>query len=227
MNVQVNYEIEDGNTLDETTTRNRSVLEEKGFDGEDQTKLKDSIADAIVKEKAQNKAEKDAEDKTAEQDAVMDKSQKLVKKVRGAALTGFASDQRVLDLFNVHKRLPYSVNGLRSELELYSTLIPGREIVLLKSGLMQVDITAVSSLPTELVNVDKAQGDAAKIRNSATIIRDEAIKVLKAIKKKIRNFVKTAFPNNAEILVQFEPLPKPRGGNNTKPPENPPTPPAQ
>ncbi len=70
MNAKVNYEIQDGNALDETTTRNRAALEEKGFDGENQNVLKECIADTAQKETAQNKTEKDQMDKTAEQNAV-------------------------------------------------------------------------------------------------------------------------------------------------------------
>lgn len=214
MNIKVNYHIQDGNSLDQTTTRNLDALKEKGFEAENQTALQDCILDTTTKEKAQNKAAKDITDKTAEQNTAVDETKDLVKKVRGAVLTGYDTDIRTQNLFNIGKRLPYSVNGLRSECEYLSTVIPGKEVVLLKNGLVQADLTALTNASARLVTADKAQEDAKKIGVSSTVARDESLKKLKTIKKKIRNFVKTAFQGNKEILVQFEPIPDGRGGGN-------------
>ncbi len=224
MNAKVNYHLQDGSTLDETTTRNITLMTEKDFEIENQTLLQNCIADATAKETAQKKAASDLSDKTAEQNTAISETQELIKKIRGAVITGYDSDVRTQKLFNIGKRLPYTLNGLRSESEYLSTVVPGKEPVLLKSGLVQADITALTNAPARLVKADKAQEDAKKIGISATLTRDESIKKLKAIKKKIRNFVKTAFQGNEAILVQFEPIPEGRGGGNGGG-DTPPTPP--
>jgi len=229
MNKKVSEETQDGNALDQTITRNIADLQKKGFDTEDQTTLQSCIEDTVEKERAQNVADKDLNDKTAEQNAAVQETTTLIKKVRNAALTGYSTDKRTLALFNagINKKLPDSVNGVRTECVYLNTVIPGRETVLLKSGLQQEDITLVINAPARIVAIDKSQEDAKKIREAATLARDLSVKALKAIKKKIRNFVKTAFADNSVMLVQFEPIPKGRGGSSTPPPEDPPTPPAQ
>ena len=230
MNAKVNYHIQDGNALDETTTRNLAAMTEKGFETENQTLLQECIADASIKETAQKKAESDLSDKTAEQNSAISETQASIKKLKGAVITGYDSDVRTQKLFNVGKRLPYTLNSLRSECEYLATIIPGKETVLLKNGLVQADLTALANASARLVTADKAQEDAKKIAKSATLTRDESIKKLKAIKKKIRNFVNTAFQGNTEMLIQFEPIPEGRGGGsggNNIPPTPPPDAPKQ
>ncbi len=229
MNKLVNYHIEDGNTLDETVTRNITALQEKGFDPENQTTLQSCIADTTAKEKAQIKAEKDREDKTAEQNTTVSETVDLIRKVRGAALTAYDTDKRTQALFNagINKKVPTRTNGVRSECEYLSTVIPGREQVLLKNGLVREDINNIISASARIVAVDKVQEDAKKLLKSATEDRDLSVKALKAIKKKIRNFVKTAYANNSVMLVQFEPMARGRGGSSGDNTNTPPAPPAQ
>jgi|GEM_PF-2482454 len=230
MNLRINKNIQDGNTLDETIGRNEAALTEKGFPAENRTTLQNNISDLTTKEGIQNKREKMLEDLTAEQDSCISDTQTLIKKVRTAASSAYVNDARTLKIFNVgiNKRVPKSVNGLRSECAYLSPVVAARIADLLKSGLQQADITALNEAPDKLINADKKQEDAKKQRSQATIERDDAAKELKKTKTKIRNFVKTAFAGNAAMLVQFEPISMGKGGGGSDdaggdtPPENPP-----
>ncbi len=231
MNAKVNYNIQDGNALDETIGRNEAALTAKGFPAENLTVLQECIGTLQAKESALNTGEKNLEDLTAEQNVCIASTKGLVSKVRNAASSAYVGNARVLKLFNVGigKKIPRGINQLRAECELLSPIVVERKADLLKGGLQESDVTELGEAPAKLIDVDKRQEDAKKIRNQATIERDEADKALKNIKTKIRKFINAAFTGKPAILVQFEPIPKGRGGagsDGDTPPENP-TPPAQ
>ncbi|MCL4550924.1 MAG: hypothetical protein M1495_20420 [Bacteroidetes bacterium] len=92
----------------------------------------------------------------------------------------------------------------------------------------QEKVDALKALPAELKAADDAQETAKKVQKTRTMERDQAAKVLKERTNKIRNFAKACFSDRPEILVQFNPIPKGRGGANGKeesntPPVNPPS----
>ncbi len=229
MNTAVNYNIQDANALDETIGRNEAALTEKGFPAENRTELKDRIIILTEKENTLNGKGKKLEDLTAGQNVIITESQGLVTKVRNAASGAYVGNARVLKQFNVgiNKRIPRAIGSLRSECEYLIPLVTEKKADLLKGGLQEADITALDEAPAKLIAADKQQEDAKKERNQATVERDEADKELKKIKTKIRKFVDTAFAKNKSILIQFEPIPKGRGGGKedeggTTPPPAPP-----
>ena len=230
MNVKINYNIQDGNALDETVSRNEAALAEKGFPAEYRTTLQEKISSLTAKEDNLNAKEKRLEDLTAGQNAYIVESQNLISKVRNAASGAYVGNTRVLKIFNlgVNKRIPKGISSLRAECEYLIPIVTERAADLIKGGLQQADITALGEAPAKLTDADKQQEDAKKQRNQATIERDEADKELKKIKTKIRNFVKTAFAGNKAMLTQFEPIPKTRGGGkDDEGGTTPPAPPAQ
>lgn len=215
--MRVNYNIQDGNALDEILGRNEAVLNSKGFPAENRTALQEKISDLTGKQDALNKLEKQLEDLTAEQNARMQSIQNLIKKIRIAASSAYGDDARTLKQFNVgiKKRIPNGINSLRFECEYLLPIVTAKSADLLKSGLQQEDKTALTEASESLVYADKVQEDAKKQKNEATIVRDEADKELKKIKTKIRNFVKSAFAGDNSMLVQFEPIPKARGASSS------------
>ena len=229
MNAEVNYNIQDANALDGTIGVNEAALAAKGFPSENRTELQDKTSVLTNNENNLTAKEKKAEDLTAEQNECISGTQSLISKVRNAASSVYVGNARVLKLFNVgiNKKIPRSINSLRIECEYLIPIVAERKADLLKGGLQEADITALNEAPAKLIDVDKRQENAKKERNQATIERDEADKGLKKIKTKIRKFAATAFAGNKAMLVQFEPIPKGRGGSNDDKGGTTPPPPAQ
>ena len=232
MNTKINYNLQDGNALVLAVSRNLTLLTEKGFQTETQTALNAAIADLTAKEREQNIAVKALEDFTAEQNLAVKETKALISKIYMAAKSAYENDQRNLSQFKVGQRIPDSVNGLRSLCEYLQVVVAERSVLLLKSGLVQSDVTALNGAAARIVDADKAQEDAKKLQEQATLVRDTSDKALKKVKTKLRNFIKAAFQGNKEILLQFEKIPKGGGGKgDTKPddttkPDTPTPPPA-
>ncbi|MFA6598814.1 MAG: hypothetical protein WCS69_13910 [Ignavibacteriaceae bacterium] len=230
MNTKINYNLQDGNALELAVTRNLPLLTEKGFQTETQTLLNAAIVELTAKEREQNVAVKALEDFSAEQNLAVKETKALISKIYTAAKSAYENDKRNLSQFKVGERIPNSVNGLRSLCEYLQVVVAERSVLLLKSGLVQSDITALNGAAARIVDADKAQEDAKKLQEQATLVRDAADKVLNGVKTKLRNFVKAAFQGNEEILLQFEKIPKGGGGKgkgddggDTPPPDTPPS----
>lgn len=229
MNTKINFDLQDGSALDAAVTRNLTLLTEKGFQTETQTLLNAAIADLTAKEKEQNVAVKALEDLTAEQNLAVKETKALISKIYIAAKSAYDNDKRSLSQFKVGERIPDSVNGLRSLCEYLQVVVAERSVLLLKSGLVQSDITALNGAAARIVYADKAQEDAKKLQEHATLVRDSSDKALNKLKTKLRNFVKAAFQAKKEILLQFEKISKGGGGkgksdtppDGTTPPDTP------
>ncbi|MFA6978187.1 MAG: hypothetical protein WC209_02600 [Ignavibacteriaceae bacterium] len=216
MNTKINFNLQDGNALVLAVSRNLTLLTEKGFQTETQTALNAAIADLTAKEKEQNIAVKALEDFTAEQNLAVKETKALISKIYLAAKSAYETDQRNLSQFKIGQRIPDSVNGLRSLCEYLQVVVAERSVLLLKSGLVQSDITALNGAAARIVNADKGQKDAKKLQEQATLVRDSSDKALNKVKTKLRNFVKAAFQGNEEILLQFGKIPKGGGGGKGK-----------
>lgn len=235
MNVKINYNLQDGNALELAVTRNLTLLTEKGFQMESKDLLTAAIGNLTAKEREQNTAVKALEDLTAEQKLAVKETKALVSKIYLAAKSAYENDQRNLSQFKVGERIPDSVNGLRSLCEYLQGVVSERSVLLLKSGLVQSDVTALNGAAARVVAADKAQEDAKKLQAQATLVRDSADKELTKVKTKIRNFVKAAFQGNEVILLEFATIPKGGGGKGkgdtppveTTPHDTPTPPPAQ
>ena len=228
MDASINYLQRDSSALKGTVDSNRTAMNDGGFTEETYTAFVADIAGLDEKETVQQKAVKDTADKTAVQNEVIANAQKLVSDVKSAAKSAYGKDPRNLNMFNIGADIPRSVKSLIPLCSYLSELVEERKAVLLQNGLKQEKIDALKALEAGLKTADDAQENAKKVQKTRTMERDQAAKVLKDRAGKIRNFAKACFSDKPEILVQFNPIPKGRGGANGKednnPPPNPPTP---
>ncbi len=112
---------------------------------------------------------------------------------------------------------------MRALYEYLSPVFLGDNDVHLQNGLEQADIDLFHSSYSALISADTGQENAKKMQKSATISCNQAYAALKEEMAKVRAFANKCFKDNREILVQFKPIPKGRGGagNDDTPPEEP------
>jgi len=226
----IDYLLQDSEASLLAVNNNRPKLTEKGFTEGAYTALVEARDGLRATELAQQKAVKFAEDKTAEQNEKMNRITELLRKAKNAAKSAYEEDPRSLALFKIGEKIPGSVKKLRTTCEYMFSIVDERKADLLQSGLMQTDVDALSAASDDLAAADAAQEAAKKLQAGATLTRDAAAKLLKAKLTKLRNFVKAAFDKNPEIALQFNPIPKGRGGGKPgdtdegTPPPNEPTP---
>lgn len=229
MDAEINYLQRDAVTLRGTVDRNRAAMDEGGYTEENYMVFNTAINDLKTKETAQQKAEKEVEDKTAALNALVAITQKTISEVKSAAKSAYGNDARNLNKFNVGASVPKTVKNLVPLCEYMNELIGEKKTDLMKNGLKQTKIDSLISAETELSTLDEAQESAKKISKLRTTERNKAAKTLKDIMSRIRNFAKACFTDSPEILEQFKPIPKGRGGaggnDEQTPPENT-TPPA-
>jgi len=223
MDAAINYLLRDSVALKGTVDRFRTEMNEGGFTDESYASFGGAIDNLSAKETAQQKAEKDTEDKTAAQNEVVADAKRLISDVKAAAKSAYGKSKRNLNLFKIGVPIPTSVKSLIPLCSYLIEQVQERKEELLKNGLKQSKIDALIAYPAQLKTVDDEQENAKKIKISKTIERDDAAKVLKEEVFKIRNFAKACFSDKKEILVQFNPIPKGRGGgkddqNSTPPP---------
>ncbi len=225
MSIIVDYLIQDSDALLKAVDSNRTAMSAKGFTDAKYAALTGAKTDLISKEAAQQKAVKLVDDKTAEQNAAIKHVAGIIQQVKNAAKSAYGKDERMLKIFKVGETISSSVKALRSLCEYMTGLALEHHDVLLENGLTQEDIDALNSSYGMLVAVDASQENAKKLQVSATMLRDEAAAKLKNQAFKVRNFAKTCFAKNPEILVQFKPLPRLGGGRknaDANTPDNPP-----
>ena len=230
----IDYLLQDSKAALLAVETNRPVLTEKGFTEAAYTGFVEARNALKTTELAQQKAVKNAGDKTAIQNAVMQEVTELLKSVRNAAKSAFGKDERILKQFKIGEKIPGTVKKLSTTCEYMVTVVEDKKTDLLKSGLVQADLDSLTSAKERLESSDAEQELAKKQQESATLVRDKAAKLMKEKLDSLRNFVAAAFAKKPEIAVQFKPIPKGRGGkgkpgdkpDDTTPPDTP-TPPAQ
>ncbi len=219
----IDYVLQDAATLLEVITANRDLLRSKGFTEAREEVINNAYNEAKQKNGAQIKALKLVNEKTNEQDIAFDNFLQLVVKVQNAAKSAFNGNSGMLKKFRIGDKQPGSVKALTTWGEYFSGLILEYDDILLENGLVQDDLTAFNTAYSQLLAVDAAQESAKRLQVSATIARDAAIKKLKDQIVRVRNFAKAAFAGNPELLVQFKPMPKGRGGQGAEETVNAPT----
>ncbi len=226
------YLLQDSEAALVSVNANRAALTEKGFSDAAYNDLVNARSGLKSAELAQQKAVKLVERKTAEQDAVITGITELIRKVRNAARSAYENDPQKLSQFKIGEKIPDTVKKLRTTCEYIASVVDEKKADLLQSGLVQEDVDELNTASDRLAAADAEQEAAKKTQVSATLSRDAAEKLLKKKLTKLRNFVKSAFANKPEMLVQFTPIPKGRGkggpgdDENTPPPPDEPTPPA-
>jgi hypothetical protein len=212
MNAAINYLQRDSSTLKGTVDLNRSEMDKGGFTEETYTNFSGNIADLNLKETVQEKAVKDTENKSALLSGVITKAQSLISDIKAAAKSAYGSDPRNLNMFNIGADIPKSVKNLIPLCNYMCELAEERKVDLLKNGFKQEKIDALKAMPVELTAADDNQEAAKKIQKTRTMERDKAANILKVNAAKIRNFAKACFSDRPEILLQFDPITKGRGG---------------
>lgn len=210
------YQIQDGLALLDAVKENHEELALKGFTAAKETALSNAYNEAKLKNGAQQKAMELAEDKTAEQNAAFNKLLKLITRIQTAAKGEYGNTSPSLKKFKVGDKQPHSAKKLASWGEYFTTIVLEYHDILLNNGFMQEDITEFHNAYALLLASDSTQENTKKVQSSTTISRDKAIRNLKLQVDKTRNFVKTAFAGDEEMLVKFKAIPKGRtgGGNN-------------
>lgn len=228
-----NYLLQDSEAALVSVNANRAALTAKGFSDAAYNELVEARNGLRSTELAQQKAVKLVEAKTAEQNGVMIGITELIRKVRNAARSAYENNPQKLSQFKIGEKIPDTVKKLRTTCEYIASVVDEKKADLLQSGLVQEDVDELNTASDRLAATDAAQEAAKKTQVSATLSRDTAEKLLKNKLTKMRNFVKAAFANKPEMLVQFTPIPKGRGGkgkpgeDETTPPPDTTTPPAQ
>ncbi len=212
MDAEINYLLQDSKVLDGTITTNKAVMMENGFLEEDYTEFTTAREDLRTKETAQEKAVKKVSDFTTVQNNIIEEHRDLISQVKTAAKAIFGNDARALKPYEIGKDIPKSVSRLSSECDIMSELVKERSADFSRRGFIQTKQTKLANGSSAIEAADKQQENAKKLQKSATLERDAAAKVLKDKVFRIRNFAKTCFSGKPEILVQFDPIPKGKGG---------------
>ncbi len=230
MAVKVDYVAQDSDALLVAIKNHRSAMDEKRFSNVVYTNFLSAKENLRVKEVAQQTAVKTAEDKTALQDFYFSEITRTIKVIRKAVKSAYEEDAQKMSLFRVDDPIPKTVKGLRPMCEYLTKVTSEDSEVLLQNGLVESDITDLGMFLTGLIAADAEQENTKQLQVAATKARDNAAKELKALCLKIRNFTDACFSKNPEILLEFKPIPKGRGGKgkpkDDKTPPDEPTPPA-
>ena len=224
MDAAINYLIQDSGNAIKAIDINRALLDSNGFTAETYTGITDARITLRQKETAQNNAVTFYKERTNAQNAEVSKAQDLIRRVRDAARGAYGKDKTKLEPFKVNDRMPESVKKLCSHCDYLSGIAEEHKTDLLSNGLIEEDLENLKTASINIDTADTTQENARKLQKSATIERDQAAKVLEDKIYKFRKFIKARFSKRPEISVQFEPIPKGRGGGSTeeeKPPENP------
>jgi len=230
MAVKVDYLAQDSDALLVAVNNQRSAMDARGFSDEVYTGFIDAKENLRVKEIAQQTAVKTAQDKTALQDFYIGEITRTIKVIRNAVRSAYEDDAQKISLFRVNDPIPKAVKGLRPMCEYLVGVASVNSAVLLKNGLGATDISDLGTFLTNLIAADASQENYKKQQVAATKVRDNAAEVLKKLTFKIRNFAAACFSKNPEILVEFNPITRGRGGkgkggDETPPPPDTPTPP--
>jgi len=221
MNKSVDYELQDASVLLERVAANNEVLTQKGYTSAKLDALSSAFQEAKTKNTAQVKAVKLMNEKTIEQDLVFTSVLKSIVKIQKAAKSANGEDPVTKKKFKIGDTQPRSVKSLITWGEYFTSLLLEHDTVLLQNGLVQQDLADFNSMLTRLRAVDPSQESAKKLQVAATLSRDNSVKKLKDLVNRTRNFVKAAFSGNQEMLIQFQPLQKGRGGGSNGKPDNP------
>jgi hypothetical protein len=211
MDAAINYLLRDSSTLKGTIDKNREKMNENGFAEESYTALSTFIQNLKTKETAQEMAVKDAINKTAEQNQLINKAQSIVKDLKASAKSAYGTKSHIIKMFKIGENIPGTVKTLNTLCSYMVKLVDERKADLIKNGFPQSKIDILAEFPGQLDSTDDAQEYAKKLQKSKTMERDSAAKDLKEQAAKIRNFAKSCFSDKPEILIQFDPIPKGRG----------------
>ena len=222
MAVKVNYVAQDSDALLLAINNHRSAMDAKRFSNAVYTNFISAKENLRVKEVAQQTAVKTAEDKTALQDFYISEINRTIKVIRKAVRSAYEENAQKLSLFRVDDTIPKTVKGLRPMCEYLIKVTSEDSEVLLENGLVESDITDLGTFLAGLIAADAGQENTKQLQVAATKARDNAAKELKALCLKIRNFADACFSKNPEILLEFKPVSKGRGGKGKKDDETPP-----
>jgi hypothetical protein len=209
MTEKIDYALQDCAGLYRTIDANLAAMQQKGFDDERYNALKSAETGLRQKEQEQEKAAKLVIEKTAGQNAAIEKTGNTIRQIQNAGKSAFGNDKAMLNKFRIGENLPTSVKRLSNWAEYFSGLANENRDILLKNGMSEADLSDCAG--ALLVAADAEQENAKKKQAAATLLRDKALKNLKDQMTRTRSFAKACFDKNPEILVQFKPLPKGRG----------------
>lgn len=218
MNATINYLLRDSSALKSTIDRNRTAMNSAGFTEDVYNLLIAKAENLTTKETIQEVATGNSKDKSAAQDELVTKVQKLISDAKNAAKSAYGNDKRQLILFRIGEVIPKSVKNLIPLCNYMIEQVNACKDELLKNGFVQSKIDELNSAPNNLEAADAEQESARIIKKSRTLERDMAVMELKEVVFKIRSFAKVCFGNAPEILEQFKPIPKGRGAEEEEAP---------
>jgi hypothetical protein len=211
MDVLINYELRNSGTLKRTVDKNRAAMDAAGFEEAVYIAFTGAIDNLSVKVTAQKKAVNALGDLTEEQNRYVRKVHRLIREVKAAAKSAYGKSKKELKMFYVGESIPLSTKNLIPVCNYFVELIADRKTILMKNGLKQAKIDALTAVPGELIAIDELQEISKKTQQSLTLERDLELKALKELEFKIRNFAIACFSDQPEILIQFDPIPRGRG----------------
>ncbi len=223
MPIVVDDVVQDSKALRATVETHKEELAAKGY-GESKVKnLDNSIDNLLKKDAAQKTAQTDLLQRTSGQDTAMNAAFKMITKIQNAAKAAYGRDQVKLKLFKVGDEKPKTVGKMLTTLEYFTGIIGKYSTDLISNGLLQDDISNLSTIYANVVAADAAQENAKKLRNASTETRDAAAEDLKQELFKLRKFAQAAFDGNKALLEEFKPIKRGRGKAAPAPPSPTPT----
>ncbi len=214
MPVKIDYVLEDASAFNQAVNNHMDVISISGDGQKKQANLATCISNLVSLNTAQIKSENFVEQKTAEQNALMQNSDDLITEIQNAAKS--ASKDKTNDIslkvFKVGTDKPNSVKGMTSWLDYFSDVVVQYHDILAANGMTENDIAGVHTLYVSLVASNAAQENAKKLRNAATARRNDAATTLQQTVAGMRNYVKNVFKGDSSTLEEFKkPIPKGRG----------------
>ena len=206
MPVTLDELIQDAQALRSVTEKYKSEFSERGYGEARLAGYNEVLAEVLGRDAGQRSAQETLRQRTAEQDAAIQKAYAMISMLQNAAKAAYGRDKTILKEFKVGTDKPRGVKELITMLE-YLTSVAQRHVTkLLLNGMAQEDIQELSSTYARLVAADAAQENGKKLRNAATEMRDEAAKELQEEVFKARKFAQVRFAGDRAKLEEFKPI---------------------
>jgi hypothetical protein len=215
---EVNDVIQKGNVLLGIAQKYASPPAEIGIAADLVAELKTEIETCKQNNSLQQSAVRTVDSLTNIQNIALEKAFTLIRKVQNGAKAEFGEDDKVrMREFHVGNRVPYTVKGIKAELEYLKTPVQAHLAELAKHGITDATVTLLGTCSDDLTKADVDQEDGKKLQKNATKARDASADALKKLMRKVRSSAKSVFEDKPEILTEFEPIPAGRGAKAEEP----------
>ena len=198
--------LQDANVLLSVTRKYATELAGFGVTAEELQAFVDAIETVNSLETQQREIINTVSAKTAEQNLKLAEARTAIKKLQTAAKAFYVDDKAVLKEFKIGGRPPYSVAITVPELRYLQEVAARRTADLSTRGYTAADAENLLTLAAAIVQIDSEQENAKKLQTAATKGRNDAVKLLRKMKFRIRKSAELCFSGEPGKLGEFKAL---------------------